>query len=131
MAPEPEVSGAAFAARVEAGLRGRGMSLRALCREVGLDPSFFSKVLAGKRSPPSDESVLRAVAGALGLDAVELVVSAGRIPTEWRAIWRDPELFREIHARAQGAPASPRPCARAAVAARPRPPAGDLAEELL
>jgi transcriptional regulator with XRE-family HTH domain len=89
-----------FAARVAAGLRGRGLTLRGLCREAGLDPSFFSKVLAGKRSPPSDEAMLRRIAGVLGLDAVELIVAAGRIPAEWRALWDDPELFREVHLRA-------------------------------
>ena len=85
-----------FAARVEVGMSGRGLTLRGFCREVGLDPSFFSKVLAGKRSPPSEESVLRRIAQVLGLDAVELIVSAGRIPSEWQALWDDPELLREI-----------------------------------
>lgn len=124
-------------------MRGRGVGLRALCREVGLDPSFFSKVLAGKRSPPSEEDVLRRIAEALGLDAAELVVSAGRIPREWRALWKDPDLFRDIHARAQGLPlpAVPRPAPRVPArldgvavgrgAGGVRPAAGGLSEELL
>ena len=92
-----------FAARVVTGLRGRGLTLRGLCREAGLDPSFFSKVLAGKRSPPSDEAVLRRIAEVLKLDAAELIVSAGRIPAEWSALWEDAELFREVHALAAAA----------------------------
>jgi transcriptional regulator with XRE-family HTH domain len=95
-----------FALRVEAGLRGRGLTLRGLCREAGLDASFFSKVLAGKRSPPSDEAMLRRIAQILGLDAVELIVSAGRIPAEWSALCEDASLFHEVHARAsRGVPA--------------------------
>lgn len=91
-----------FASRVEAGLRGRGLTLRGLCREAGLDASFFSKVLAGKRSPPSDESMLRRIADILRLDAVELIVSAGRIPAEWSALCDDAKLFHEVHLRAAG-----------------------------
>ena len=100
-----------FAVRVEAGLRGRGLTLRGLCREAGLDPSFFSKVLAGKRSPPSDEAMLRRIAGVLGLDAVELIVAAGRIPAEWSALWNDAELFRDVHSRAAGVARRPGPAA--------------------
>jgi len=101
-----------FAVRVEAGLRGRGLTLRGLCREAGLDPSFFSKVLAGKRSPPSDEAMLRRIAEVLGLDAVELIVAAGRIPAEWRALWDDAEIFRDVHARAAGVARRPGPAPR-------------------
>ena len=92
-----------FAQRVEAGMRRRGLTLRGLCRLAELDPSFFSKVLSGKRSPPSDEATLRRIAAALEMDAAELIVSAGRIPSDWRALWDDPELFREVHALAAGA----------------------------
>lgn len=105
-----------FAARVAAGLRSRGLTLRGLCREAGLDASFFSKVLAGKRSPPSEEALLRRIAQVLGLDAVELIVSAGRIPAEWSVLWEDAELFREVHALAAAA------AGRSRAGGRARPP---------
>ncbi|MFA6003436.1 MAG: helix-turn-helix transcriptional regulator [Elusimicrobiota bacterium] len=128
-----------FAARVAEGMRDRGLSLRALCREADIDPSYFSKVLAGKRSPPSEEAVLRSIARILRLDPVELVVSAGRIPEEWGALWADPELFRDIHARASGgrlparvAHSRPEPKPAAAPRLAPQiPAAGRLSEELL
>jgi len=127
-----------FAVRVEAGLRGRGLTLRGLCREAGLDPSFFSKVLAGKRSPPSDEAMLRRIAEILGLDAVELIVAAGRIPAEWRALLEDAEIFRDVHARAAAAPSSAmrpiggtRPPIRPPEAVPELPPRKGLSEELL
>ena len=83
-------------------MRERGLGLRALCREAGLDPSFFSKVLAGKRSPPAEETDLRKLAAALGVDAPLLIVSAGRIPMEWERLRADEGLFRAIHAMATG-----------------------------
>lgn len=92
--------GSPFAARVLDGLKRRGWTLRQFCRAVALDPSFVSKVLSGKRSPPMEERVLRRIAAELGLDAAELIVSAGRIPREWQAVWSDAELFRRMHALA-------------------------------
>ncbi|MDD5629935.1 MAG: helix-turn-helix transcriptional regulator [Elusimicrobia bacterium] len=126
-----------FAARVAAGLRGRGLTLRGLCREAGLDASFFSKVLAGKRSPPSDEALLRRIAELLGLDAVELIVSAGRIPAEWSALYDDGELFREVHLRAAAGKGARPPAIRPIGVARPPKAASELprreglSEELL
>ena len=111
-------------------MRDRGLTLRGLCRAAGLDPSFFSKVLAGKRSAPSEEAVLRRIAEVLGLDAAELIVSAGRIPSEWRALWEDPELFREVHARATGRVRAGQPAAKAPPPFRPAPQER-LSEELL
>jgi len=112
----------------------RGLSLRELCRRAELDPSFLSKVLAGKRNPPSEEGALRRVAAALDLDAVEVIVSAGLIPTDWGALWSDSELLRAVHAVATGG----RPARRAAKptpAAAPAPafvpPSRGLSEELL
>lgn len=135
-----------FAGRVTEALGRSGLTLRGLCRETGLDPSFFSKVLAGKRSPPSDEPVLRRIAKVLDLDAAELIVSAGRIPSEWSRLWDEPELFRAVNRQASsGAAAAPGQSRPAQPAARPAPrpkpaervspallmPARTLAEELL
>ncbi len=116
-------------------MRARGISLRELCREAALDPSFFSKVLSGKRSPPSEEAALRRLARLLALDEAELIVSAGRVPSEWSPLWRDRALFDRVHALATGAP---RPSSFAPPqAAKPRPmpqvvfPKSNLSDELL
>ncbi len=129
----------------EAMARG-GLGLRELCRRARIDPSFFSKVLAGKRNPPAEEEPLRRLAAALELDPVEVIVAAGRIPTDWSALWADPELVRAVHAVASGRrgavrrPPSPSavpvPAERASRAAPPSRPApavvrGGLSEELL
>lgn len=81
----------------------RGMGLRELCRQARLDPSFFSKVLAGKRNPPAEEDVLRRLAVALDINPVELFVAAGRLPSEWKAIMTNPELLRRVDAMANSA----------------------------
>jgi lambda repressor-like predicted transcriptional regulator len=137
----------AFSRLVAAGMARRGVGLRELCRRAELDPSFLSKVLAGKRNPPSEEKVLRRVAAALELDPVEVIVSAGLIPTDWGALRSDPELLRSVHAVATGGrparrtetaspavrpAAAPRPRRDAArAAAAPQLPSRGLSEELL
>lgn len=116
-----------FPRLVRSTMADRGLGLRELCRRAELDPSFFSKVLAGKRSPPSEEGPLRRLAEALELPAVEVIVAAGRIPTDWGALLSDPELFRAVNALAGGSRKAPSPRAPAPE----RLPARDLSEELL
>jgi transcriptional regulator with XRE-family HTH domain len=102
----------------------RGLGLRELCRQAKLDPSFLSKVLTGKRNPPSEEDVLRRMAAALETDAVELFVAAGRIPSEWVSLTHNPELLRRVDAMASSGRARtshPSP-ARPASSARPSAP---------
>ncbi len=89
--------GLPFADLVRDRMKERGIGLRELCRTVGVDPSYFSKVLAHKRNPPSEEEVLEKIAETLEIDATRLVVSAGRIPRHWRRIWTDSALFRKVH----------------------------------
>ncbi|OGR87933.1 MAG: hypothetical protein A3J74_08990 [Elusimicrobia bacterium RIFCSPHIGHO2_02_FULL_57_9] len=125
-----------FAARVAEGMRERGYTLRRFCRSAGIDPSFFSKVLSGKRSPP-EQAVLRRIARLLEVEPAELIVLAGRIPNEWRAVWENHQLFKEMNELATGRPvvrpmspwrhsSAPRAHGLAAPAAR-----GELSEELL
>lgn len=111
------VSAPSFSRLVADAMARRGLGLRELCRRADLDPSFLSKVLAGKRNPPSEEKALRRVAGALELDPVEVIVSAGLIPTDWSALWTDASLVRAVHAVATGG----RPARRPEAAFPPRP----------
>jgi len=135
----------AFARVVVAAMERRGLGLRELCRRAEVDPSLLSKILAGKRAPPSDEGTLHRLACALEADPVELVVAAGLVPAAWSALTRDPELLRAVHRLASGAAAvgsfheesrpraaeRPRPARPAAAPASfPAKPRG-LSEELL
>ena len=86
----------------------RGLGLRELCRQAKLDPSFLSKVLAGKRNPPAEEDVLRRIAAVLETDAIALFVAAGRIPSEWNNLTTNAELLRRVNALASSHSAVPR-----------------------
>ncbi|OIO04471.1 MAG: hypothetical protein AUJ52_15315 [Elusimicrobia bacterium CG1_02_63_36] len=87
---------APFAAMVKDGMQRRGLGLRELCRETDLDPSFLSKVLAGKRNPPSEEEVLRRLAVALKIEPARLIVGAGRIPSEWKRLLEEEDAFERV-----------------------------------
>ena len=75
------------------------MGLRQLSRQIPLDPSFFSKVLLGKRSPPGEERVLRRLAELLEIDPLELMVSAGRIPESWQPLFLEKGFLRWAQSR--------------------------------
>ncbi|UPT74450.1 MAG: helix-turn-helix domain-containing protein [Elusimicrobiota bacterium] len=122
-----------FARLVTEAMARRGLGLRELCRRARLDPSFLSKVLAGKRNPPAEDEVLRRIADALEADAVALFVAAGRVPDEWRALAGDPELLRRVSLLAGHSPARRVPAAAAAPAPRAAAvrPAKPFNEELL
>ena len=101
-----------FAGMVRRRMESRGLGLRELCRGVELDPSFFSKVLAGKRSPPSEDAVLRRIARFLDLDACEVIVAAGRLPREWDRLWTDRPLLETVRRLCAPEPKAPERAAR-------------------
>lgn len=99
------MSALAFSRLITDAMARRGLGLRELCRQAKLDPSFLSKVLAGKRNPPSEEETLRRIAVILETDAVELFVAAGRIPSEWKSLSNNPDLLRRVDAMMHSVPA--------------------------
>jgi transcriptional regulator with XRE-family HTH domain len=120
-----------FARAVAEAMTRRGLGLRELCRRAGVDPSLLSKMLSGKRPPPSDQETLARLARALELDVVELVVAAGVLPAQWDALRRDPSLLRAVHRLASGAAAPAAPAAPNAPRSRPVEKPRGLSEELL
>jgi transcriptional regulator with XRE-family HTH domain len=92
-----------FGKLVKDSLRARNISLRQLSRNVGLDPSFLSKVLAGKRNPPSEERSLVKIAHCLECDADTLVLSAGRIPRKYQTS-RNRRKFLNLFKQLNGKP---------------------------
>jgi transcriptional regulator with XRE-family HTH domain len=101
------------------------MSIRRVSRRAELDPSFFAKVLRGERNPPDDERVLRRLAEALSVEPLELLLSVGRLPAEWRAKTDRPEVLAALkrvfgaHGRTDDArPAPSEPVRQTASAAR-------------
>lgn len=75
---------ATFINAVKEALKRKGWSMRRAAREAGLDSSFLSKVLSGKRNPPSDERVIVRLAQKLDVDPDSLVIYAGRIPAKYQ-----------------------------------------------
>lgn len=101
-------------------MREQGLGLREVCRRARLDASFFSKVLSGKRSPPWDEAALRRLAGALDLGETLLIVSAGRVPTEWADLLQDPAVIESLR-RMTSSAWTPSPSASGGAAPSRRP----------
>ena len=63
------------------------VSLRSLAKKSGVDSSYLSKVINGKRNPPSDEETITKIAGIIGYSPDELMFACGRIPSKLQNIF--------------------------------------------
>lgn len=74
----------------------RKISLRTLARTLKVDPSYLSRVEAGK--VPASDVLVRSAAKALGVDPEEWLLLSGRIPRSWqKAIATSPDrIVRSI-----------------------------------
>ena len=74
------------------------LGVREIARASGMDASFFSKILSGKRNPPSEEKVIKRLARALGVDYVYLMFLAGRIPSEFQEMFLNEKFILSLSA---------------------------------
>lgn len=71
-------------------------SLRRFAEEVGLEPSYLSKIERGIEAPPSEATILR-IAEALDEDPDVLLALAGKVSADLRAIiCKRPKLFSTL-----------------------------------
>lgn len=135
-----------FARFIKKTIEEKHLSARRVARAAGIDPSFFSKILSGKRSPPSDEKVIKKLAKALGAEPVYMTFLAGRIPDEYRELFLNENFISSLR-RAAGHPSGAvekipakqpeRPTAEPVVSRRcdpagpSSPPQEDISEDLL
>ncbi len=78
---------------VAQGMKENNIGVRDLARKCGLDASFISKMMQGKRNPPSEESAIKKIAEALFLDPLMLVIYAGRIPASLQDVFESPSFI--------------------------------------
>ncbi|MDA3793035.1 MAG: helix-turn-helix domain-containing protein [Elusimicrobia bacterium] len=78
-----------FNSEVKKGLKDKGISMRELARKSGLDVSFLSKILSGRRNPPRKEKAINKIARALDIREERLVFAAGRIPKKLIPVFKD------------------------------------------
>lgn len=74
----------------------KGVSLRSFASQVGLEPSYLSKIERGVEAPPSEVTISR-IAEALGEDSDMLLALAGKVSSELLAIiCKRPKLFSSL-----------------------------------
>jgi transcriptional regulator with XRE-family HTH domain len=79
-----------------------GLSQRDLADRVGIDFTYLSKIENNRADPPSEE-VIKKLAKELGTDSDELVVLAGKIPSDLaRVLAQHPEQLRFLRQFATG-----------------------------
>lgn len=88
-----------------------GISTRTLAKKCGIDSSYLSKILKGKRNLPTDEKVISRIANAIGADSDYLMFVCGRIPGKWQKIFlrKDiTEILEKIAGTTERATRAPR-----------------------
>jgi transcriptional regulator with XRE-family HTH domain len=77
--------GSKFGQRVRALRAARGVGLRKFARQVGISPTYLSKIERGEFPPPAEDKVI-AIADALEQDRDEMLALAGRVAAELAAV---------------------------------------------
>ena len=85
-----------FIEAVNRGIENKNLSLRGLARKTGLDVSFISKILSGKRNPPSREEDIRKIADVLDLNPEKLILRAGRIPSSLSRLFSNEDFLDSL-----------------------------------
>jgi transcriptional regulator with XRE-family HTH domain len=76
-----------FGERVRSLRTGRGIGLRKFARQLGISPTYLSKIERGEFPPPAEDKVV-SIADALGEDRDEMLALAGRVASDLLAIIR-------------------------------------------
>ncbi len=72
------------------------LSVRALAKRVGIEPSYLSKIERGLQAPPSEATIAR-LAAALGEDPDVLLAMAGKVSSDLQEVIRKrPAIFAEL-----------------------------------
>ncbi len=69
----------------------RGLTLRALAQAAGVDFTYLSKIETGKIPYTPAADTIRTLAHALGVDALELLQLAGKVPPELAGLAANPQ----------------------------------------
>ena len=79
-------------------------SVRKVAAQIGVQPSYISKVERGEVAPPSEATIIR-WAAVLGEDPDMLLALAGKVSADLRAaIVRRPKLFAQLIRELKDAP---------------------------
>jgi transcriptional regulator with XRE-family HTH domain len=76
-----------FGEKVRALRTGRGIGLRKFARQLGISPTYLSKIERGEFPPPAEDKVV-SIADALGEDRDVMLALAGRVASDLAAIIR-------------------------------------------
>jgi len=79
-------------------------SVRRVAGQLGIQPSYLSKVERGEVAPPSEETIVR-LASVLRVDSDVLLALAGKVSLELRqVILKRPQLFAQLLRQMRDAP---------------------------
>lgn len=84
MAKKPDT----FGALVREAREAQGITLRKLCEQIGVSPTYLSQIEQSKFPPPTEEKI-KLIAKLLKLDSDELMALADKVPSDLTSIMID------------------------------------------
>ena len=90
-----------FGERVRQRRKELGLSQRALAEGSGIDFTYLSKIENGRMEPPS-EDVIRRIAVTLDAEADELILLAGKFPSDLEHELSTPERVKVLRRSVKG-----------------------------
>jgi transcriptional regulator with XRE-family HTH domain len=85
-----------FIQKIFVALKEKKVTLKKVSSYAGIDISYLSKILSGKRNPPDDEETIVKIAKILDIDEDELIFSAGRIPKKYQKNFSNKEFLKNV-----------------------------------
>lgn len=78
-----------FIQKITDALKRKHYTLKDVADYAGIDVSYLSRILSGKRNPPHKEDVIRRIAKCLEIDEDELIFLAGKVPQKYQQYFCD------------------------------------------
>jgi len=86
-----------FIEKISKALKEKNFTLKKVSSYAGIDISYLSKILSGKRNPPYDDVVIIKMAEILDIDEDELLFSAGKIPQKFQKNFSNKDFLNNIY----------------------------------
>ncbi|MBI5574590.1 MAG: helix-turn-helix transcriptional regulator [Elusimicrobia bacterium] len=90
------MSSKSFVRIITSRMKEKNIGVRQLARECGIDASFISKVIQGKRNPPTSEKIIEKLAAVLLIDPTMLTIYTGRIPSTLQLVLENESFVNDL-----------------------------------
>lgn len=85
-----------FIQKITDALASKKCTLKDVANYAGIDVSYLSRILSGKRNPPHKEEIIRKIAKYLNINEDELIFLAGKVPQKYQQYFSNIENISKL-----------------------------------